>query len=132
MKNVSLKTQINQIKGYVYYYRIPSVFTFEKIIPHERQSEIDLTNNQENKSEKYFVWRLLEWVFLNVYQKKMEDIIRPNDETQTSATEEKCIFRTAIEKYINLLRYYRNCYFYALSGEITYLDIKNELKNKIF
>ena len=74
MKNVSLKTQINQTKGYVYYYRIPSVFTFEKIIPYERQSEIDLTNNQENKSEKYFVWRLLEWVFLNVYQKKMEDI----------------------------------------------------------
>ena len=36
------------------------------------------------------------------------------------------------KKYINLLRYYRNCYFYALSGEITYLDIKNELKNKIF
>ena len=33
----------------------------------------------------------------------MENIIRPNEETQSSATEEKCIFRTAIEKYINLL-----------------------------
>lgn len=33
----------------------------------------------------------------------MENIIRPNEETQSSVTEEKCIFRTAIEKYINLL-----------------------------
>ena len=36
------------------------------------------------------------------------------------------------KKYINLLRYYRNCYFYALSGEITYLDTKNELKKEFF
>ena len=35
------------------------------------------------------------------------------------------------KKYINLLRYYRNCYYYTISGEVVYLDIKNELKNKI-
>ncbi len=33
----------------------------------------------------------------------MENIIKSNEETQSLGTEEKCIFRTAIEKYINLL-----------------------------
>ena len=32
------------------------------------------------------------------------------------------------KKYINLLRYYRYCYYFAMSGEITYLDLKNQLK----
>ena len=35
------------------------------------------------------------------------------------------------KKYINILRYYRNCYYYTISGEVIYLDNKNELKNKI-
>ena len=35
------------------------------------------------------------------------------------------------KKYINILRYYRNCYYYTLTGEISYLDIKNKLKEQI-
>jgi thiamine kinase-like enzyme len=35
------------------------------------------------------------------------------------------------KKYINLLRYYRYCYYYSLSGEIAYLDLKNKLKTEI-
>ena len=35
------------------------------------------------------------------------------------------------KKYINLLRYYRYCYYFAMSGEITYLDLKNQLKLKL-
>lgn len=35
------------------------------------------------------------------------------------------------KKYIDILKYYRNCYYYTISGEVTYLDIKNKLKDKI-
>ena len=35
------------------------------------------------------------------------------------------------KNYINLLRYYRYCYYYAVSGEISYLDLKNQLKIEI-
>lgn len=34
-------------------------------------------------------------------------------------------------KYILILKYYRNCYYYTISGDIWYLNLKNELKNII-
>lgn len=51
----------------VYYAVKPSEYKYEKVLPKERQKEIACCKNEKVKSDKYFVWRLLEYGLKNTF-----------------------------------------------------------------
>lgn len=58
----------------VYVAAIPNTDVIGEVYPPERQADIDRCSNPKVKKEKYFVWKLLEYVIADNFGEKIENI----------------------------------------------------------